>query len=116
MKCFHCVIDREYGFYGVQSPLLLLSVLAIVRSTVRVWKDIVMSDAQSIIDFALGGLVKKEYEGIFLQFLYLFVARACDVLTQRRDTRYVESAGVLQFLFPLRFQDVVVTASLRPCH
>ena len=46
-----------------------------------------MSDARSIIDFALGGLVKKEYEGIFLQFLFLFVARACDVLTQRRDTK-----------------------------
>ena len=43
-----------------------------------------MSDARSIIGSALCGFVEKEFEGIFLQFL--FVARACDVLTQRRDT------------------------------
>jgi hypothetical protein len=85
VKCFNCVIDQEPGFYVVQSPLLLLSVLASVRSTVRVWKDIVMSDARSIIGSAfLCGLVKKEFEGIFLQFL--FWVRECDVLTQRRDT------------------------------
>ena len=56
-----------------------------VRSNVRVWKDIVMSDARSIIGSALGGFVKKEFEGTFLQFLFL--ARACDVLTQRRYTK-----------------------------
>ena len=51
----------------------------------RVWKDIVMSDARSIIGSALYGFVEMEFEGIFLQFY--FAARACDVLTQRRDTK-----------------------------
>ena len=58
------VIDQEPGIYVVQSPLLLLivlSVLASVRSAVRVWKDIVMSDALSVIGSALCGFVEKEF-------------------------------------------------------
>jgi hypothetical protein len=39
--------------------------LASTGSTVRVWKDIVMSDARSIIGRVMLGFVKKEYEGIF---------------------------------------------------